>query len=78
MNFARSAFGLRSFLRRFVLLPLRFLQLLPDLAFFVANVAEVALKERQLRGLRVRVVEQSLIVLATPVRWARGLRLPNS
>jgi hypothetical protein len=38
MNFARTAFGARHALALLSLLPLRFLQLLPDLVFLVANV----------------------------------------
>jgi len=41
----------------FLCLPLRFLQLLFDLLFFAANVAQVTLEKRELRFLRVRVVE---------------------
>jgi len=45
MNFARSALEVRRVLASLSLLPLRFLQLLPDLVFLVANVLQVTLEQ---------------------------------
>src|SRR5262245_8185064 len=72
-----KAFGVREVPASLLLLPLRLLQLLPDLVFFVANVLQVTLEERQLRCFRIRVVPQRLIVLATPVRGPGFLRFAD-
>src|SRR5512132_4021961 len=62
----------------FSLRPLRFLQLLPNLVFLVANVLQVTLEKRQLRCLRIRRVAKSLVVLTSEVRWSRFLRLTDT
>ena len=58
----------------FCCLPLRFLQLLADLFFFVANVIQMTLEKWKLGCLRVWVVA---LLLTNPVLWSRLLRLTN-
>src|SRR6266513_784431 len=53
-------------------LTLRLLQLLPSLAFFVTNIAEMCLEKRELRFMRIWVVVQRF---TDPVSWSGLLRL---
>ena len=55
-------------------LALRLFQLLPKLAFFATNIAEMSLEKRELRFMRIWMVVQSF---ADPISWSGLLRLTD-